>query len=152
MNRPLDSIDRAIIDVVRHNARMPIAEIAERVSASQSTVNRRLRSLIDDRVITAFTAQIDSSALGLSTEALVNIRLHQGARRWLREFASSLRALPEVQQVYFVSGNSDFVVHVAVADSASLRDFVSEAISTRDEVASTNTSFIFERLDGTGPA
>ncbi|WP_018295685.1 Lrp/AsnC family transcriptional regulator [Corynebacterium lubricantis] len=146
MNRPLDQVDRGILQAVRDNARMPIAEIATRVKVSESTAHRRLRSLIDDRVITKFSAEIDATALGLSTEALVQIRLHQGARSALREFASFLQSLPEIQQVYFVSGGSDFVAHVAVANSAALRDFVSDVISTRPEVASTNTSLIFERL------
>ncbi|WIM66770.1 Lrp/AsnC family transcriptional regulator [Corynebacterium breve] len=150
MNRPLDSIDRAIIATLQGNARIPIAELAARVNVSESTAHRRLRSLVDDHVITKFTAEVDIAALGLQTEALIHIRLHASARNALRSFQTFLQELPESRHVYFVSGGSDFVVHVAVADSATLRDFVSDSISARPEVASTNTSLVFEHRPGSG--
>jgi len=37
-------------------------------------------------------------------------------------------------------------VHVAVADSRALRQFVVEHLSTRQEVAHTQTSLVFEHL------
>jgi len=52
--------------------------------------------------------------------------------------------------VFFLAGADDFLVHVAVADAAALRDFVVEQLSVHGEVALTETNLIFEHLRGAG--
>jgi DNA-binding Lrp family transcriptional regulator len=49
-----------------------------------------------------------------------------------------------VLQLFFLGGVDDFMVHVAVADSSGLRQFVVEHLSAQTSVASTRTSIIFD--------
>lgn len=142
--RALDATDRALLAELEGNGRIAISELAHRVGIAESTCHKRVRALIDARVITGFRTELDSMALGLQIEALISIRIHPHARGTLRRFQSFLEALSEAQHVYFLSGDRDFLVHVAVRDVAALRDLVSERISIRDEVAATNTSLIFD--------
>ena len=86
----------------------------------------------------------DPAALGLSIEVLISIRVHPHARRSLTRFQAYLTDLPESRQVYFLAGDRDFLVHAAVRDTEALRALVSDRISMREEVASTNTSLIFD--------
>ena len=50
--------------------------------------------------------------------------------------------------MYFLAGDRDFLVHVAVPDSGALRELVSDTISLQPEVASTSTSLIFAQAAG----
>ena len=47
-----------------------------------------------------------------------------------------------------LAGAEDFVIHFRGRDSADLRSFVTDHLSTHSIVAATNTSLIFERTDG----
>lgn len=123
---------------------MPISELARRVGLAESTVHKRLRWLVETQVIRGFRAEIDPDALGLQIQALISVRVHAHARRSLREFQSYLENLPEARHVYFMAGERDFMVHVAVHDTAELRSLVSDQISMREEVATTNTNLIFD--------
>ena len=66
----------------------------------------------------------------------------------LTRFAEELRTHPDVAQYFYVAGAEDFVIHFRGRDSADLRSFVTDHLSTHSIVAATNTSLIFERTDG----
>jgi len=148
----LDEVDRRILDVLAGHGRMPNSEVAARVGLAESTCHKRIRALVTRGVITRFTTEVDPGALGLGLEALIAIRLHAHARGGLRRFQTYLEGLPATRHVYFLSGDRDFLVHVAVRDAAELRDLVSDTLSLREEVAATNTSLIFDHAPGRGLA
>ena len=145
---PLTSVDRRIVEVVRGNARTPNQEIAARAGVAASTCSTRLRDLERRGVITGYHAAVDLQALGASMQAMIAVRLHAGARGRLKEFTEQVKALPGVLSVFFLGGEEDFLLHVAAADAARLRDFVVDRLSARSDVAATRTSIIFEHTRG----
>ena len=64
----------------------------------------------------------------------------------LGTFARELAGRPEVRDVYLLGGTDDVLAHVQVADSDALRQFVIDHLSTRQEVAHTQTSLVFEHV------
>jgi DNA-binding Lrp family transcriptional regulator len=115
------------------------------VGMAPSTVHQRLRSLVDRGVITGFHASVDQRSLGLGLQAMIGVTLRPGARQEnIEAFADRVRALPQVVQLFFLGGVDDFMVHVAVADSSGLRQFVVDHLSAQPSVASTRTSIIFD--------
>ena len=140
----LDRIDRAILAELERNGRMSNSELASRVGAAESTCHKRTRALIASGAIRGFHADVDPAAVGLQLEALIAIRLHAHARGNLRRFQAYLQQLPATRHVYFLAGDRDFLLHVAVRDAAAMRELVADTISIREEVAETNTSLIFD--------
>lgn len=141
----LDATDRAILEVLARTGRISNAQLADEVGMAPSTVHQRLRSLVDRGVITGFHASIDQRSLGLGLQAMIGVTLRPGARQEsIEAFADRVRALPQVLQLFFLGGVDDFMVHVAVADSSGLRQFVVEHLSAQPSVASTRTSIIFD--------
>jgi DNA-binding Lrp family transcriptional regulator len=53
--------------------------------------------------------------------------------------------------MFHVSGADDYLLHVAVADSDALRDFVLEYLTGHPAVGHTETSLIFEQVRGATP-
>ena len=83
--------------------------------------------------------------LGLGLQALIGVTLRGGARQAnITDFAESVRDLPGVLQVFFLGGTDDFMIHIAVADTAALRSFVVDHLSSRPGVAATRTSVVFD--------
>ncbi len=144
----LDDIDRRILRELEWNARISNSELAARAGISESTCHRRVRAMIASGAIAGFRTVIAPAASGLVLEALIAIRLHSSARGNLRQFQEYLQQLPAARHVYFVAGDQDFLLHVAVRDPVALRELVSDTLSLREEVAATNTSVIFDHAAG----
>ncbi|ALJ18672.1 Lrp/AsnC family transcriptional regulator [Microbacterium sp. No. 7] len=144
----LDAVDLAILDELEHDGRISNTELARRVGVAESTCLKRVRALVASGAIVGFHAEVDPAARGLHLEALITIRLHAHARGDLRRFQAYLERLPATRRVYFVAGDRDFLLHVAVRDTRALRELVSDTLSLHPEVAATSTSLIFEHAPG----
>jgi DNA-binding Lrp family transcriptional regulator len=139
--RPLDAVDRAIVDTLRADGRIAMIDLAERVGISRGNAYLRLDRLRRDGVIAGFAAVIDPRRLGLGVAAYVNLKVEQHDWREVRE---RLLALPEVEHVALLAGDSDFVVLVRARDIQSLRDLVLDRLGTVAGVKSTFTTLILD--------
>jgi DNA-binding Lrp family transcriptional regulator len=143
---PLDEIDLDLIRLLQQNARITNADLAAAVGIAQSTCITRVRSLVARGVIAGFSANVEPAQLGLGTQVLISVTLRAGARAHLSDFMQQMRERPEVIQVFFLGGSEDFIVHLAVRDSDSVREFVLENLSNNATVASTRTNLVFEHF------
>ncbi|MGV8964865.1 MAG: Lrp/AsnC family transcriptional regulator [Cellulomonas sp.] len=151
VRRPiLDETDRRILRLLERDARVPNNALAAAVGIAPSTCLGRVRAMREAGIIRGFHAEIDPAALGRGLQAMIAVRMQAGARGALSAFAERIAARPEVRDVYFVAGADDFLLHVAVRDTATLRTFVVDELSARPEVALTETSLIFEHLPAAG--
>ncbi|MCU1436833.1 MAG: AsnC family transcriptional regulator [Pseudarthrobacter sp.] len=142
----LDETDHLIVQMLQADARTPNNAIAAAAGIAPSTCHGRIRSLQERGIIRGFHADVDPAAVGRGLQALIAIRLQAHARSNLTKFENYLAGLHAVESIFFVTGDRDFLIHVAVADSAALRDLVADNLSLRPEVAGTNTTVIFEYL------
>ena len=60
----MDHIDRCIVDILQHNARLPVKEIASRVSLSSPAVCARIERLEKSGVLASYQAMINVTAIG----------------------------------------------------------------------------------------
>ncbi|WP_246262487.1 Lrp/AsnC family transcriptional regulator [Arthrobacter mobilis] len=145
IRRPgLDATDRLILEILQADARTPNNAIAAAAGIAPSTCHSRIRALRERGVIRGFHADVDPAAVGRGLQALISIRLQAHARSNLGRFEDYLAGLPQVEAIFFVTGDRDFMIHVAVPDSSALRDLVANNLSVRPEVAGTNTTVIFD--------
>jgi DNA-binding Lrp family transcriptional regulator len=141
----LDDIDRLIVYEMARDARIANNALAERVGIAPSTCLGRVRALRDRGVIRGYHADVDPAALGRPLQAMIAVRLQSHARSRIRAFVADVAGLPEVLNVFFLAGKDDFLLHVAAASTAALRDFV-ETLSSNGDVSYTETSLIFEHI------
>ncbi|TDT31024.1 Lrp/AsnC family transcriptional regulator [Naumannella halotolerans] len=146
--RPAPSLDRAdtaLVERLATDARATNAELASAAGVAPSTAHTRVRGLQDRGVITSYHAAVDQAALGNTLQAMIGVTLRPGMRQEaINAFTTQVRTHPQVLQFFFLGGNDDFLVHVAVTDSSQLRRFVVDQLSSQNTVASTHTSVIFE--------
>lgn len=144
--QPLDAIDLAIVRELGQNARITNADLAEKVGIAPSTCLTRVRSLVEQKVIKGFYADVSPASLGFELQAIISVTLRAGARANLAEFMKTMSAHPQVIQVFFLGGSEDFLVHVAVRNSDEVREFVLEQLSNNASVANTRTNIVFEHF------
>jgi len=117
----MDLIDRKLLELLQEDATMPIAELATRVNLSQTPCWKRVQRLKDTGVIRAQVALCDPRKLGVGTTVFVAVRTNQHTQSWADEFTRAVRDIPEVVEVYRMSGETDYLMRVVVSDSSNIR-------------------------------
>jgi len=145
----LDAVDRRLLGLLTANSRTPNATLAAAVGIAPSTCLARVRALRDRGIIRGFHAEVDLAALGRPMQAMVAIQLTAHGREAVNRFRTIAPTLPGVVGVFHVTGSTDYLLHVAVANAEALRDFVLDELISLPEVAHAETSLIFEHRRGT---
>src|ERR1700712_1776234 len=120
----LDAIDRELLGILQDDARTSNRDLAAAVHVSPSTSSERVRGLRDAGVIRGYHAAIAFGALGRHVQAMTSVTIRPPTRQTIEEFRNWVSALPQIVDVFVVSGGSDFLLHVAVPDTGALYAFV----------------------------
>jgi len=148
----VDALDLRILTALSAQPDAPVKQLAAALGIPASTCAFRLRSLRSRGVIQGLRLQLDPGALGRPVQAVIRVRLGNHSKTGVEALFDALEATEGVLQVFHIAGADDFLVHVAVADAAALRDIVLERITVHDVVRATETQLVFERRDGAGVA
>ncbi|MBW0450110.1 Lrp/AsnC family transcriptional regulator [Paraburkholderia phenoliruptrix] len=112
----MDIIDRKLLELLQEDATMPIAELAQRVNLSQTPCWKRLQRLKETGVIRAQVALCDARKLGVGATVFVAVRTNQHTQEWAQTFTQAVQDIPEVVEVYRMSGETDYLLRVVVSD------------------------------------
>jgi DNA-binding Lrp family transcriptional regulator len=140
----MDEIDSRIVDALRADGRASITAVADAAHVSRANAYSRLSRLLDEGVITGFTAKVDPARSGRGSSAYVTMRVEQATWHELRD---RLRAIPEVEHFALVGGDFDVILLVRARDNEDLRRVVLEELPAIPSVRDTKTSLIFEDHD-----
>ncbi|WP_051229147.1 Lrp/AsnC family transcriptional regulator [Paludibacterium yongneupense] len=109
--KKIDEVDRKILELLRQNARMSLAEIARQVHKSRTAVEARIARLEEDGVILGYRTEIDEQSLPLpANQAYVIIRHAGGAD--CSVIWQQLRGRREVLECHSLFGALDVIVRV----------------------------------------
>jgi DNA-binding Lrp family transcriptional regulator len=123
-DRAVDEIDQTILDLLQENADQPAKRIADRVGLSPSAVERRIAKLKQTGVITKIAAIVDPKAHGRGLTVLVELEIQNEHRHTLDAFQTWAAKAPEVQACWYVTGDMDYVLQLAVRDLDEYNDFI----------------------------
>jgi len=112
----MDAIDKKLLELLQTDLSIPIAELAMRVNLSQTPCWKRVQRLKDSGVIRAQVALCDAAKLGVGTTVFVSIRTNQHTAAWAQQFLAQVTRIPEVVEVYRMSGEIDYLLRVVVSD------------------------------------
>jgi len=146
----LDDFDRKIIAALRHDGRMSVTDLAQRIGLSKTPCQVRLRRLLDGGVIRGFTALVDSAKLGLDHVAFAEVKLSDTREGALEEFNAAVQRIPEVEECHMIASSFDYLLKVRTADIRRYRIVLGEKISALPHVASTSTFVAMETVKDPG--
>jgi Lrp/AsnC family transcriptional regulator for asnA, asnC and gidA len=141
MSKPLDDIDRRIIDQLQEEGRRPYTEIARAVGISEASVRQRVASLTERGVI-QIVAATSPIALGM-IQAFISVRV---AGPGMQRAAELIAAIPEVDYVAVCTGPTDLLVGAVCRDNEHLLEVVTRGIRAVPGVAETDTAVILSEL------
>lgn len=142
----MDAVDRALIQVLQRAGRTPFAELGRLVGLSGPGAQERVRRLEERGIITGFRATVDPAAVGLGVGALVGVFTSDGAE--VDDVARRLRAVPQIEDCWYVAGDEEFVVRVRVPDIAALERAVDDVRRLRGVSRTRTTVVLSARWEG----
>jgi DNA-binding Lrp family transcriptional regulator len=138
-----DELDKQIIAALVEDARASYSELGAQVGLSASAAKRRVDRLRAAGAITGFSARVDPSALGWTTEAYVELFCR--GRTSPAEIAAAVSKHPEVVTACTVTGEADALLHIRTADMRHFEQVV-ERISAEPLVVRTRSVIVLSRL------
>ncbi|MUL45836.1 Lrp/AsnC family transcriptional regulator [Mycobacterium sp. CBMA293] len=124
----MDSLDAAIIDVLREDGRIANVALAERVGLTPGPCLRRVQRLEADRVIVGYQAQISPAAANQSFEVLLDIEITDFDMGSIESFEAMMAGYPQVLELHRLFGSPDYLARVAVADLAAYEQFLTSKV------------------------
>ena len=142
----LDVVDRRILAVLQENARISNVDLAEQVGMSPSPCWRRVKTLEDSGVIAKHVSLVDPAAVGLPVSVFVQVTLERQIETALETFEQTVLARPEVMECYLMTGDSDYLLRVVVADLSAYERFLMDHLTRLNGVASIKSSFALKQV------
>ncbi|MDF2255087.1 Lrp/AsnC family transcriptional regulator [Streptantibioticus ferralitis] len=113
----VDATDARILLALADDPRATVLALAERLRLSRNTVQARLAKLDENGALGSFERRVDPGALGYPLTAFVTAQADQHR---LAEVADRLKDIPEIVEVFGLSGQTDLLVRVVAADTEDL--------------------------------
>lgn len=145
----LDEKDRALLAYLQDNARMTSAELGKLVDLSPSGVQKRLRKLEENGVVTKYAAIVDRRTLGYDLVVFVHVTLQGHTRDQVAEFDAGIQEMDEVLECHRVTGTADYLLKVVVRDHQHLDHFLMNQLLPMPSVARVNSNLVLKAVKET---
>lgn len=135
----MDEIDEKILGLLKDDGRASYMDIGKRVGLSEGAVRKRIKAMVDSRVISKFTIQLGFTK-GAKAVTLVSVN----PRLPTSVVSESLKKIPEVEIVYEVTGQYDIAAVISASNVAEVNLCV-EKIRVVKGVLNTNTMIVLRQ-------
>ncbi|MGO6720530.1 Lrp/AsnC family transcriptional regulator [Rhizobium ruizarguesonis] len=137
----LDAIDRNILRLLRLDARMSNAKLAAEIGLSPSACLRRIKIMEKSGVIHGYTVLVDTGNADEMIAVIINITLERQTEDYLDRLEAAVRRHPEIRECFLMTGGSDYLLRVEVANAGEFERIHKEILSTLPGVLRIHSSF-----------
>ena len=137
----LDPLDIKILRALAEDGRMSLSDLAAHVSLSQTPTAKRVRRLEEEGIIKGYRAVFDDVRLGGSMTVFTWVSLSDQKRESLQAFEKAMAKSPEVMDWYLMTGDSDYLLRIAIDGLAEFERFLTERLAAFARVNSIKSSF-----------
>lgn len=142
----IDATDLKILAALQQDSSLTNVELARRVHLSPSPCLTRVKALESAGVIQRYVALTDPAALGLGLNVFISISLKEQSRDSLAEFERRIAEQDEVMECYLMTGDSDYLIRVALTDIAALERFILNKLTPIPGIEKIRSSFALKQV------
>lgn len=139
----LDRRDLEILKALTRDARKSYSELAEELGLPRSTVQEKVKRMLEKGYIKGFTAIPDYSKLGKPATAFVLISFTPMMDISQRELASMIAKMENVYEVHLISGQWDMILKVRAGSTEEVGRLVVDNLRGIKNISKTETCFVF---------
>jgi Lrp/AsnC family leucine-responsive transcriptional regulator len=140
----LDSFDRNILRIMQDSNRIISDQVAEQVGLSPAAVQRRVKRMREQQIISADVSIVNARALGRTMTLIVQVSLERERVDLIDLFKKEMKQREEVQQCYYVTGSVDFILVVTAFDMEDYEQFTRDAFFDDANVRSFQTHVVMD--------
>lgn len=141
-----------ILRLIEENHKITEETIALMVMSSEETVRNTIKKLEEEKVIVSYPALIDWSKVEGQENiiAMIDVKVTPKRGVGFDEVAERIYRFPEVTSLYLMSGAYDLSITIEGQTMNQIASFVSEKLSTIENVISTTTHFMLKKYKHDG--
>lgn len=144
-------MNEELLSIIEKNSKIGLKDLAVMLNLSEETVLNELETLEKEGVICGYHTLIDWEKTSIEkVTALIEVRVTPQRGQGFDKIAERIYNYPEVRAVYLISGGFDLLVILEEKSLREISNFVSDKLSTLDNVLSTATHFILKKYKDHG--
>ena len=136
----LDRFDRQLLNLVQQDSAQTAERLAAQVGLSPSAIQRRLKRMREQGVIVREAAIVEPREVGRPTIFVVSLEVERERPELLAQLREWLTKQAEVQQAFYVTGETDFVLIVTAPDTETYDGLMYRLMSENSNVKRFTTN------------
>ena len=149
--RRIINMREKILTFIEKNSRIDLKELAIMLGVDEASVVNELQAMEDEHIICGYHTLIDWDKAGIEkVTAMIEVRVTPQRGMGFDKVAERIYNYPEVNAVYLISGGFDLMVTLEGKTLREVSSFVTNKLSTLDQVLSTKTNFILKKYKDHG--
>ncbi len=145
----LQDKDAMILQRLRVDSSKPVSELASELDMPRTTVQERIKKLVQTGIIKRFTIQTDHAKLGEPVTAFILVSFLSGTGVSQKEAAQKIAEIPDICEVHVISGDWDIIAKARGESIQSIGELVLDKIRNVKGVERTLTCTSFAAIKET---
>ncbi len=143
MPQKLDRVDTAILNALMEDGRRSYRQIAKITGVSTPTVESRMRRMTETGFITKIVPRFDPDKVAEGLTALITFRVKDVD---LQNIATKLSELDEIRSIFLITGETNLMIRIVLADVKDLQDFISYRIKEFGDLQMASNQIITKTI------
>ncbi|MGH1412371.1 MAG: Lrp/AsnC family transcriptional regulator [Pelagimonas sp.] len=142
----LSDLDKRLLDLLQRDASMSMADLAQQANTSSATCWRRIKALEESGVLGPHIRLVDPACVGRKMDVFCQVRIKAQDAASRAEFKRAMELEPTIVEVYSISGEWDYLLHLLVRDMGDFEQILMRRVLEHDSVSATNSIFALSRV------
>ena len=134
-----DDVDTKIIDMLKDDGRLSFKEIADKIGKTEATIRRRVKKLIDEKVISKFTVIVPNNNMKVVIKISPDLKL-------IKEITKELLDIEQITDIWRLSGDCGLFIRVEIPAIEDLDPLVEEKLSSIRGVEIRETCIVTKEI------
>ncbi len=134
----MDILDVKILELLKENSRRSFNDIAQTIEKTEATVRRRVKKLIDERIIKKFTVEYDIDS---KRKIYATIKIEPDFKE-IKRIVKELSTIDEISNIWRLSGDCGLLLKVDIDSIDRFNPLIEEKISQISGIKIIETCFI----------
>lgn len=142
----LDAFDRSILEMVQRDCQLKAETIADQVGLSASAVQRRLKRMREEGVISAEIAVVDRKVAGNAMTFIAGMEIERENYDALSKFRIWAEKQDHIQQVYYVTGSVDLIAIITARDVGQYDEITAGIMAQNPQIKRIHTNVVLKDI------
>ncbi|MBL4782895.1 MAG: winged helix-turn-helix transcriptional regulator [Kordiimonadaceae bacterium] len=144
--KPLDKIDRNILETLQDDGRISNVELARLVNLSPTPCLERVRRLEKSGYIKGYRAELCADKMKAGFVTFITVSLDRTTEDVFENFAEQIAHLDEIVECHMVGGGFDYILKIRTETMAAFRGLIFEKLSNLPHISQTHSYFVMEEV------